>query len=364
MKDQALDFSAIVDPLLSWYADHRRSLPWRDDPTPYHVWLSEIMLQQTRIEAVLPYYHRFLAACPDVASLAAIDDDALMKLWQGLGYYSRARNLKKAAQVICEQHGGIFPADYGALRALPGVGDYTAGAIASIAFGLAEPAVDGNVLRVIMRLSADNSDILADAVKKRVRDQLRAIYPSKGGDAAAMTQALMELGQRVCIPNGQPHCDECPLGAFCMARVNHLTDSIPYRAPKKPRRIEKRTVFLLCRADRQPDGTDIVRYAIRKRASKGLLASLWEFPSVDGHLCASEAKDAVQTIFEPLYVIDAAKAADAVHIFTHIEWHMCGYCLLCQGDCASDELTWATADELRTVYALPSAFRAYLGEIK
>ena len=364
MEKQSLDFSAIVDPLLVWYADHRRALPWRDDPTPYHVWISEIMLQQTRIEAVLPYYHRFLAACPDVASLASLDDDALMKLWQGLGYYSRARNLKKAAQVIMEQHGGQFPCDYTALRALPGVGDYTAGAISSIAFGLPEPAVDGNVLRVIMRLAADSADILADSVKKQVRDQLRAIYPRQVEQAAAMTQALMELGQRVCIPNGQPHCDECPLGAFCMARAADLTDSIPYRSPKKPRRIEERTILLLCRKEPQNDGTCIMRYAIRKRAPKGLLASLWEFPSMDGYLSASDVQNAVQAIYAPLTAMDIQTAAEAVHIFSHIEWHMRGYRLLCQGDCVDGELIWASADELRTIYALPSAFRAYLAEIK
>lgn len=360
----SLDFSAIIEPLLAWYADDHRSLPWRDDPTPYHVWLSEIMLQQTRIEAVLPYYHRFLATCPDVATLAAIDDDALMKLWQGLGYYSRARNLKKAAQVIMTQHGGIFPADYTALRALPGVGDYTAGAIASIAFGLPEPAVDGNVLRVIMRLSADNADILADNVKKQVRDQLRDIYPRQSERAAAMTQALMELGQRVCIPNGQPHCDRCPLGAFCKARAADLTDSIPYRAPKKPRRIEERTILLLCRDEQQPDGTHIMRYAIRKRPAKGLLASLWEFPSVDGHLSPSEAQNAAQAICGPLNVGEAEKLSAATHIFTHIEWHMHGYRISCHAELGASDLLWVSADELHSVYALPSAFRAYLAEIK
>ena len=203
-QDQTTPLSSTVEPLLAWYGQYRRSLPWRDAPTPYHVWLSEIMLQQTRIEAVIPYYERFLAAYPTVAQLAAADDERLMKLWEGLGYYSRARNLKRAAKQVVEQYGGELPADYTALRALPGIGAYTAGAIASIAFGLPEPAVDGNVLRVVTRLTADERDIMKESTKKGVTEALRAVYPTEPAEAAAMTQALMELGERVCIPSGEP----------------------------------------------------------------------------------------------------------------------------------------------------------------
>ena len=204
--------------LTDWYRAEGRELPWRTDPSPYHVWLSEIMLQQTRIEAVIPYYERFLAVCPTVTALSEVDDEVLMKLWEGLGYYSRARNLKKAAKQVVEQHGGELPADYAALRALPGIGAYTAGAIASICFGLPEPAVDGNVLRVVTRLTADESDITKEATKRAVTEALRAVYPTEPDQAAAMTQALMELGERVYIPGGVPRCAECPLGASCLAR--------------------------------------------------------------------------------------------------------------------------------------------------
>ena len=185
--------SQAVPALVEWYAAHKISMPWREDPTPYHVWISEIMLQQTRIEAAIPYYYRFLEALPDIPSLAAVEDDKLLKLWQGLGYYSRARNLKKAAVEILDRYDGRLPADAKALRGLPGIGDYTAGAIASIAYGLPEPAVDGNVLRVVMRLTACDDDILAPSTRKRVAEMLRAVYPS-GADAAALT-ALPGVGQ-------------------------------------------------------------------------------------------------------------------------------------------------------------------------
>ncbi|MBQ7339012.1 MAG: A/G-specific adenine glycosylase [Clostridia bacterium] len=350
----------MVEPLLQWYEDNKRSLPWRDDPTPYHVWLSEIMLQQTRIEAVLPYYARFLAACPSVANLATIDDEALMKLWQGLGYYSRARNLKRAAQQIMEKYDGIFPADYNALRALPGVGPYTAGAIASIAFGLPEPAVDGNVLRVVMRLCGDPSDIMAESVKRQITAKLRTIYPKKKEHAAALTQAIMELGQRVCIPNGEPHCESCPLGLLCVARANGLTDSIPYRAPKKPRRVQARTILLPYCADTGADGRQTLRFALRKRPPKGLLSGLWEFPGLDGTLDPAQVCRAAQALCGISEVHSLTTAPTAVHIFTHIEWHMTAYLLHCTPSSDEGGLTWASLSQLRDTYAVPSAFRAYL----
>lgn len=355
------ELSSIIEPLLAWYSEHKRSLPWRDDPTPYHVWLSEIMLQQTRIEAVLPYYHRFLAACPTVADLAAMEDDTLMKLWQGLGYYSRARNLKKAAVQIVEQYGGDFPADYNALLALPGVGAYTAGAISSIAFGLPEPAVDGNVLRVIMRIRGDSSDITEESVKRAVTTELRGVYPHAGNRAGELTQSIMELGQRVCIPNGEPHCKECPLGLFCAARAQGLTDTIPYRAPKKTRRRQERTVFLICRKQTDENGTVTSRFALRKRPEKGLLAGLWEFPSADTHLTPAAAQEEISALCgTSSFALHDAPAA--IHVFTHVEWHMTSYFALHDTDTplADPSLHWATPDELRDVYALPSAFRAYL----
>ena len=187
-------------PLLLWYRDNARVLPWRSDPTPYGVWVSEIMLQQTRVAAVLDYYRRFLAAAPDPAALAALPEDQLMKLWQGLGYYSRARNLQKAARQIMDDFGGVFPSTYEDIHSLAGVGDYTAGAIASIAFGLPVPAVDGNVLRVTARITGDEGDITSPAMKKKITAALAEIIPVDA--PGTFNQAMMELGATVCLPNG------------------------------------------------------------------------------------------------------------------------------------------------------------------
>lgn len=345
-----VNLSPIVEPLLAWYDQNKRPLPWREEPSPYHVWVSEIMLQQTRIEAVIPYYERFLSACPTVEALAAIDDEQLMKLWEGLGYYSRARNLKRAAQWIVDQHGGALPADYRELLALPGIGPYTAGAIASIAYGLPEPAVDGNVLRVITRLCADESDVTKETTKQRVLADLRAIYPQTKREAAAMTQALMELGERICLPNGAPKCDQCPLGALCPARAEGLTDRIPYRSPKKPRRIQPRTVFLLL------DGDTV---ALRKREDKGLLAGLWEFVGAEENLDEAGARRWLRT--HGIEIEQLLPIPDAIHVFSHVEWHMTGYVVRCKKITDSEwarELCWATAKELSDVYALPTAFRS------
>ncbi len=342
------ELSTIVEPLLDWYERVRRPLPWRESPTPYHIWLSEIMLQQTRIEAVIPYYERFLVAFPTVEALAHADDDRLMKLWEGLGYYSRARNLKRAAICIVEQHGGQLPASYEALRGLPGVGPYTAGAIASIAYGLREPAVDGNVLRVVTRLLANESDITKESTKRRLTDELRNIYPEEGVRCAAMTQALMELGERVCIPNGAPHCEECPLGASCLARARALTDCIPCRTPKKARQVKERTIFLLwC------DG----KVALRRRPETGLLSGLWEFPGADAWLDVDKALDHLAT--RGVTGKGALPTPDAKHIFTHIEWHMKGYFVQVEKP-SGDELVWVTREELAHQYALPTAFRAFV----
>lgn len=344
------ELKTMIEPLISWYCENKRPLPWRNDPTPYHVWLSEIMLQQTRIEAVIPYYERFLKELPDVASLAAVSDDKLMKLWEGLGYYSRARNLKKAAVAIMENHGGYLPETAKELRALSGIGDYTAGAIASICFGKPEPAVDGNVLRVIMRYLGKNDDIALQATKKAVGEALREVYPS-GEDAKNLTQAIMELGEAVCIPNGEAKCTLCPLAEHCVANQKNLKDILPVKSAKKPRKQEEKTVFLLtCRG----------RYAIRKRSDKGLLANLWEFPNVEGKRSEQESLQALQEW--GLSPVQIAPTVDAVHIFTHIEWHMTGYTAECLYP--SEAFVWKTAEEILSDYAIPSAFRAYISYIK
>ena len=336
-------------PLLQWYHENARVLPWRSDPTPYHVWISEIMLQQTRVAAVLGYYARFMEALPAVADLAAVEEDRLMKLWQGLGYYNRARNLKKAARQIVEEHGGVFPDTYEAIRALAGVGDYTAGAVASIAFGLPEPAVDGNVLRVVSRLTGDDGDITRPDVKRRMGAALREVLPLDApGD---FNQALMDLGAMVCLPNGEPLCDRCPARGFCAARREGRTAELPVKAAKKARRVEERTVFLLLRQG---------RIALRKRPGTGLLAGLWEFPNVEGDLDEAAASAAVESW--GLVPRQWESRLTAKHIFTHVEWHMTGYTLEVAGDGPAD-FVWASAGELGE-RAVPSAFARYYDEAK
>ena len=337
----------LTEPLLAWYRAHSRALPWRIERTPYRVWISEIMLQQTRIEAVIPYYHRFLAALPTVEALAEVEEDVLMKLWEGLGYYSRARNLRRAAREIVEKHNGILPASFEALRALPGIGDYTAGAIASLAYGLPEPAVDGNVLRVLSRLSADGRNVLSPLVKREATEALRACYPKNPEAATAMTEALMELGEVVCIPNGTPHCAACPLKEMCEAHRLSLTDSLPYREGKAPRKIEERTILLLHVG---------ARVGIRRRPEEGLLAGLWEFPSLDG--CLTEEEVYRRLCGEGIMPDGITEGPRAKHIFTHKEWHMTSYLVSLSEICA--DLTFADREELSRTYAIPTAFRAFL----
>lgn len=342
--DHCKRLKQIVEPLLLWYRKDHRQLPWRDNPSPYRVWVSEIMLQQTRVEAVIPYYERFLAACPTVRDLAALDEQKLLKLWEGLGYYSRARNLHKAAQTVCAVHGGVFPNEYAALRALPGVGDYTAGAVGSIAFGLPVPAVDGNVLRVIARLTDDSRPIDDAKVKKEITAQVQAILPA--GRSGEFNQALMELGATVCLPNGAPHCAVCPVAHLCEAYRKGTARSLPVRAPKKKRRIEPRTVLVLHCAG---------RFGLRRRPDEGLLAGLWELPAYEGALPPDAVRAALAE--DGFAVREVLSLRPEKHIFSHIEWHMTGYYV--ELDALKDGLTWATPAELHGRYALPSAFRAF-----
>ena len=332
--------------LLPWYRENRRELPWRQTSDPYRIWVSEIMLQQTRVEAVKGYYARFLDRLPDIAALANCDDDELHKLWEGLGYYSRVRNLKKAARVIEERHGGVFPSDHAAVLALPGIGDYTAGAICSIAFSLPTPAVDGNVLRVLARLRADEEAIDLPQVKKRVREELAAVYPTDC--PGEFTQALMELGATVCVPNGEPKCSLCPCREICQGGESWQT--LPVKLPKKAKKQEDRTVFILRCGD---------RYAIEKRPSRGLLADLWQFPNVAGHLRAAEAVAWAEE--RGLHPRNVEKSIDRNHIFTHIRWDLRGWFL--EVDSMAGDFTWLTLDEIDTQAALPTAFRQFREEI-
>ena len=342
--DQVL--SQLPSALLPWYAANRRELPWRADREAYHIWLSEIMLQQTRVEAVKGYYARFLAALPTVEALAECDDDALHKLWEGLGYYSRVRNLKKAAQVVMECYNGVFPETYEQVLALPGIGAYTAGAICSIAFGQPTPAVDGNVLRLVSRLLDDPSPIDLPATKERVTAALAAVYPKEAGD---FTQALMELGATLCGPNRKPECECCPCQGFCLGFQHGTAASLPVKSPKKEKRQEDRTVFIFRCAD---------RYALEKRPNKGLLAGLWQFPNVAGHLDMAQAlAEAERWGLRPREI---HREVSRKHIFTHIQWNMKGIYL--ETADLSGPFQWFTEEEINTQAALPTAFRLFWEE--
>lgn len=330
--------------LLPWFAAHRRELPWRRDREPYHVWLSEIMLQQTRVEAVRGYYERFLTRLPTVKSLAEAPEDELLKLWEGLGYYSRVRNLQKAAKIICEAYNGVFPRDYNAVRALPGIGAYTAGAICSICFEQPTAAVDGNVLRVLSRYLASSDSVSDEKVKKAAAEKLSRVYPK--GSCGDFTQALMELGATVCIPNGQPLCEECPLKERCRALAEGAQRSYPVKAKKKPRRVEHRTVFILTCGEKT---------AVCKRPKKGLLAGLWQLPDTEGELTLPQMlAQAEEWGVHPKSIL---KTVHRSHIFTHVQWEMTGCYLQCG---AEERFFWATPQELRETVGLPTAYRQFL----
>lgn len=329
--------------LLPWYEANKRDLPWRADRQPYHVWLSEIMLQQTRVEAAKGYYLRFLEALPTMEDLAACGEDRLTKLWEGLGYYSRVRNLQKAARVIVQELGGIFPTDYETVLSLPGIGEYTAGAICSIAFNQPVPAVDGNVLRVMARLQNDASPIDDPHVKARVRQQLLEVYPEQAG---SFTQALMELGATVCGPNRRPDCALCPVHSICRSYQAGTCERLPVKSPKKPRRTEEKTVFILRCQD---------LYALRKRPKTGLLAGLWEFPNVPGRLDTDQALQ--QLSFWGLHPSELFQTLNRSHIFTHIQWNMDAFVLEVREP--GGELEWFTAAQIDENAALPTAFRQF-----
>lgn len=340
------DLSNLPGLLLPWYEVNKRDLPWRQDSDPYHVWLSEIMLQQTRVEAVKGYYQRFLSVNPTVEALAACDDEILRKLWEGLGYYSRVRNLKKAALIIINEYGGRFPKEYSQVLKLPGIGEYTAGAICSIAFGQPTPAVDGNVLRVMARLQNDDTPIDSPVRKREVQSILAEIYPPQAG---AFTQALMELGATLCGPNRKADCSQCPVNSLCQAYSAGTQDALPTKSPKKARRKEEKTVFILrC-------GT---AYALEKRPEKGLLASLWQFPNAEGFLDAQTAIDTVGAW--GLEVIGIEKILRKTHIFTHIQWDMQGIYLEVRAPGGS--FSWMEEAEIDGSAALPTAFRQFREE--
>ncbi len=338
-----------VAALLLWYRRESRPLPWRSPITPYRVWVSEIMLQQTRIEAVIPYFERFVDELPSPQALAAVSDERLMKLWEGLGYYNRARNLKKAAQQICERHGGELPPDYEALLALAGFGEYTAGAVASIAFGLPVPAVDGNVLRVVARLTADFDDVMKTATRRRHTQTVKEWLPA---DAAGdFNAALMELGERICLPNTAPHCERCPLASVCEGNKQQVAILLPVRRTKSARRVEQRTVFVFTSDEAHP------RVLLHKRPSDGLLADLWELPQTETDDSAAATEKMCATYRAD--VQSTRSLGSGVHIFSHIEWHMNGIQIQTKPFAAPPDHVWATLEEVNTQYALPTAFRPF-----
>ena len=338
----------MPEALLPWYEENKRRLPWRQDKNPYHIWVSEIMLQQTRVEAVKGYYTRFLEVLPAVSSLAECDDDLLHKLWEGLGYYSRVRNLKKAAQQVMTKHNGVFPDCYDDVLALPGIGAYTAGAICSIAYNQPTPAVDGNVLRVISRITDDATPIDLPAYKKKVQQALARIYPEQAGD---FTQALMELGATLCGPNRAPDCGNCPCSEFCLGYQRNTASLLPAKLPKRSRRVEERTVLILSYCG---------QYAVEKRSEKGLLAGLWQLPNVEGKLDTADVLKLVEEFgLKPQEIF---MQVERKHIFTHIEWHMRGFYINVAE--RGGDFVWLGEQENQPQVALPTAFRLFLPEDK
>ena len=349
MSENILD--RISRPLLNWYDKNHRPLPWRENKEAYRIWVSEIMLQQTRVEAVKPYFLRFIETFPDVVALSHAREEVLLKYWEGLGYYSRVRNMKKAATIAVNEYQGRMPDTYEKLLKLPGIGNYTAGAIASIAYNEPVPAVDGNVLRILSRLRMDGEDITKQQVKKRVEQELAAVMPQdRPGD---FNQAMMELGATVCIPNGQPKCMECPWQEFCQARMHSRIGDYPRKSPKKKRVMEDKTVLILKNRD---------KVAIHRRASGGLLAGMYELPMFEGHLKEKEVLKRLNNI--GIGAIRIQPLEDAVHIFSHKEWHMIGYAVqsdefISRPD-PKEELLFVSPKETEEEYPIPSAFSAYV----
>lgn len=342
--------------LIDWFAANKRDLPWRRRMDAYRVWISEIMLQQTRVEAVKPYYERFLNELPDVKALAEVREDRLLKLWEGLGYYNRARNLKEAACQIMEEYAGVFPETYEEIRSLKGIGSYTAGAVSSFVYGIPKPAVDGNVLRVVTRITADGDDIAKAGTKTKIESVVEEVIPKD--HAGDFNQSLIELGALVCVPNGEPKCAECPVSHLCLAHAQGRETEFPVKKKAKGRRIEKRTILIF----RDNDKT-----AIRKRPDTGLLAGMYEFPGREGHLKQAEVIEYAKQV--GLMPVRVKRLGSAKHIFSHVEWHMIGYEIVVDeleqhmkeagGEEGENDVIFAGLNELKEHYPMPAAFEAY-----
>lgn len=334
----------VSENIIKWYQENKRILPWRMDKDPYHVWISEVMLQQTRIEAVVNYYNRFMKELPTVFDLAKIDEDKLLKLWEGLGYYNRARNLKKCAIILVEKYNGCFPKKYDELINLPGVGEYTASAISSICFNEKESCIDGNVLRVFTRINNATRNISDKKVKDDIRKTLMENMPEDSGD---FNEGLMELGEVICIPNSEPKCNICPVHEYCKAYINKTYQNLPVKTKKQGKKEEDVTVFLFKHHE---------KVAISKRDDKGLLANLWEFPNIQDKLSLKKVKGYLEK--ENISYKKVSKSIQNTHIFTHKIWNMSAYIIELE-NIENLNYIWVTKTELETKYAIPTAFEPF-----
>jgi A/G-specific adenine glycosylase len=341
MKKKIEEF--VQEELLYWYDNEYILLPWRNDQDPYKIWVSEIMLQQTRVEAVIPYFERFIKRLPTVKDLAEIEEDELMKLWQGLGYYRRVKNMQAAAKQIMQDFHGVMPKTMKDLLTLKGIGEYTAGAIASIAYDEVAPAVDGNVLRIFARLYAVKENLRNTKVRKKVGDLYKPFLPkNRPGD---FNQALMDLGRKICIPSKNPRCEECPLASNCLAYRHDLQGEIPFLEKKKARKKENITILVFHKDD---------KIWIRKRPNEGLLSSLYEYTTLKGHKTLEEVAS-----YGERTVKGIVKMPDSKHIFSHIEWSMIGYFVEVDQDKMDDQGMFVSMDDLKNKYSIPTAFKRY-----
>lgn len=336
-----------VNDILVWYQAHRRELPWRRDKDPYHVWISEIMLQQTRIEAVITYYKKFMDKLPTVYELANVEDDELLKLWEGLGYYNRVRNLKKAAQMIISEYDGVFPTTYQQLINLPGIGEYTASAIASICFLEKQVTVDGNVMRVYTRFYNDFSNISKESTRKMIQRNLLEIVPKESGN---FNEGMMEIGEQVCIPNGMPKCELCPLVNHCLSYRNRNYFEFPVRDEKKEKPITVFTVLVFVWNNKT---------LVQKRTAPGLLHNLFEFVNVEG---LKDEKEVLAISNTYGVVSSIKKSITYTHVFTHKKWEMHSYFIF------MDEVNcpnlFTTVQEVEDKMAIPTAFQPFLFAVK
>ncbi len=343
--------------LLAWYAAHRRDLPWRKTRDPYAIWVSEVMLQQTQADVVTSYYLRFIRRFPTVNELAEAEPGEVMKMWEGLGYYGRARHLHNAAKEVANRFGGHVPCDATLFRSLPGVGAYTAGAVLSIACGLPVPAVDGNVMRVLSRVFHVTENVQQVRTKKHLTDLAESLLPlEQPGD---FNQALMELGALVCIPRN-PLCQDCPLTVLCEAKKLGIQNALPVRSPRKPVPHYDVTAGVIWRDD---------TFLITLRPPRGLLGGLWEFP---GGKCEPDedlTHCIVREIQEELAIQVAVNSAiiSVDHAYTHFKITLHAFhCRFLGGNIrpiACDDYRWITASEL-DAFAFPSADRKIIDHLK